>query len=933
MAPPTPAQIESYVRRVYDIARLLLMGLDPASIEDDIIEDVVRTRGWDEADVRPVVSGIITAAMTAGGGPPPPGHLSVPPAPPGGAVAPYGPYYLGHKYLVVNILKPDPHKHFNVPLNREPSSGQTYHEKLEFDAHVTGGTPPFEYKWLVSRNGGAFRHFWMYDNDGNAVVFNSPSRDHRFYKGGEMPGLRNNFHFVEPVSNTMNDPWASLPEGNYQVKVNVTDAAGMEARAVTTFTVGGMIPDKAFIRAHITSPAQAGGWKEIELFRDISSGTEWHEPVTFDCEVGHGVTPYKYEWSIDGAPVPEGTGTGPRFKKFVRGGQTYPVATLDVPFASLAEGRHSVQLKVTDRVGNSATSFVNLVVTLKARGKLHAIITQPQKTEGKDMPEFPLKDEPSTKRKYHDPINFDCEVAGGSGNYEYKWTAEALDQNLNPIPGGVVIPLNFVSRKSFTRGGPTHPVENTLAAPLSNRQPSLTAQDPEASLDAGLYKIKLDVRDINGNQTATSETWIRVGDVGAPTPRSRSSYLGGPDWLGRPAVRVGGGITGPYSPTAGMGYVKRNAVTGGLERARYRVQNPMAGIGRGFSTSDDRFGKENTTFKGDKVRGGTVSKNPAIQAAINQAKRDLNRWARSLSRPVFAKKQAELAKMTKIWSDARKQWVDVRKKARRRTGGWSSFKGAFKGKGTGDAVLAAIAMSSLGADEQRMISEEVQRTYNAFTKADNDLMNFSHQAQIDMENEINNIFTDDFVASIAKRAAFKYKVTDRDVVDYITAEIKIEKESLVSHLIATGKDRFGGPVGALRSASLSAKTIGSGYFGFLTALRLFIFGPWTISTIFVILQFFFVFTYVGYVPQILYIMPIIAGAFVFLLNFADTMRPLDWVTHFMSGAMIGYSAALLLIALGAHTWSFIGGTNTFAFWIAWLILSFIGVFQFYQTGD
>ena len=75
------------------------------------------------------------------------------------------------------------------------------------------------------------------------------------------------------------------------------------------------------------------------------------------------------------------------------------------------------------------------------------------------------------------------------------------------------------------------------------------------------------------------------------------------------------------------------------------------------------------------------------------------------------------------------------------------------------------------------------------------------------------------------------------------------------------------------------------------------------------------------------------GVLVLVRMWADPRRPLDWVTHFMSGAMIGYSAALLLIALGAHTWSFIGGTNTFAFWIAWLILSFIGVFQFYQTGD
>ncbi|GEM_PF-5692216 len=812
MADLTPLQVKQNIEANGALSGIIVAGvtggLPPGTIIANVLAAVPVQLPTLQTATNPQAlrQGVILAVMAATGAA----------APAGAAIGHQGPESLA-QHFVIKILQPDPHDPIEVPMEVEASTGRPYHGHFVFMCEVTGGTGPFRYYWEYRTRAapggwGPWRHFWPYDNNGNAlgapaVQWNQltafPDQEYSFFKGGYDDQVQNNFHYVVPIVNNMNDPWASLPEGMYMVRVTVRDD---------------------------------------------------HD----------------------------------------------------------------------NRIRQAETIFT---VVRKVRGRMQVIITQPQKAEGKDMPEFPIKKEGSTNNPYHDPITFDCEVAGGSGNYLYKWTAEAVDAGSLAAGYNVVsspIPLNFVSRKTFRRGGSTHPVENP--------------QDPEASLPESLYKIKLEVEDINapaGMPNATAETWIRVGDVGTPTPRSRSSYLGGPDWLGRPAVRVGGGITGPYSPTAGMGYVKRNAVTGGLERMRYRAQNPMAGIGRGFSTSDDRFGKDKTEFKSDKVRGGTVSKNPAIQAAVNQGKRDLNRWARSLSRPVFAKKQGELAKMTKIWSDNRKQWVDVRKKARKRSGGWASFKGFGKGKGTGDAVLAAVAISKLitSDDERRMISEEVQRTYNAFTKADNDLMNFSHQAQVDMEDEINKIFSTDFVESIAKRAAFKYKVSDKDSVELVKSELMIEKENTVSHLIATGKDRFGGPVGALRSASLSAKTIGSGYFGFLTALRLFIFGPWTITTLFVILQFFFVFTYVGYVPQILYIMPIIAGAFVFLLNFADTMRPLDWLTHFMSGAMIGYSAALLLIALGAHTWTFIGGTNTFAFWIAWLILSFIGVFQFYQTGD
>src|SRR3989338_2795412 len=109
----------------------------------------------------------------------------------------------------------------------------------------------------------------------------------------------------------------------------------------------------------------------------------------------------------------------------------------------------------------------------------------------------------------------------------------------------------------------------------------------------------------------------------------------------------------------------------------------------------------------------------------------------------------------------------------------------------------------------------------------------------------------------------------------------------------------------------------------------FIFGPWTWTTAFVLLQFFFVLTYVGYNLTYLWIFPIIGAGFAFILNFSESFKPLDWVTHLSSGAIIGYSAMLLLVSLGALNWSFM---STFTFWIIWAILGFLGLFQFYQNG-
>ena len=750
----------------------------------------------------------IANQMRAGAGAPAPAG-AVPPA----QVGPQGPAALP-KHFVVKILQPDPHDPIQVPLEVEASTGNEYHGHFVFMCEVTGGVGPFKYKWDVNvkpPGGGwsGWKHFWPYDQDGDAIknLNNIPATNERedaFFKGGYDDQAPNNFHYFQPLDPShMDDPWASLPEGQYKVRVTVLDTQTKEMR--------------------------------------------------------------------------------------------------------------------------DATSIFSVV--RQSRGRLRVVITQPQKPDGKDMPEFPVKREPTTQYSYHDPIQFSCEVSGGTGNYLYEWMATGIDPNtFSPVTRP--IPLNFVSRRSFSRGGLTHPIENQA--------------DPEASLRAGLYKITVKVEDINNDivKEAYAHTFIRIGEIGSPSPRSRISSFG-PTWLTRPAVRPGGGITGPYGsvlsastdaqPGIRGGYLRKQAVAGGLERARYRLQNPMAGMGRGFGTSERRFGQETTKGStGRDIDYTTISRNPAVQAAINHAKRELNRWARSLTSPIFQKQQAEFKALKKRWDDSRKDWRDVRRKVRQKVGTGSYAWSFLKTQGEGDAALEAIARKIADEDERKMLNDEVERTYNAFTKADSDLLNFTHEVQEALEKEIKGKL-DKIVEPLAKRAAYKFKVPG--TFDVIKAELEIEKDETVETLVKYGKDRLAGPMGALRSASLSAKTLGSSYFALINMIKMLLFGPWTWTTILAIVQFFFVLNYVGYNPQLVYIMPLISASFVFLLNFSDVKMLFDGVTHFMSGAAIGYSAELLLVALGAPSWSFIGGTASFGFWIAWIILCFIGIFQFYQVGE
>jgi len=103
-------------------------------------------------------------------------------------------------------------------------------------------------------------------------------------------------------------------------------------------------------------------------------------------------------------------------------------------------------------------------------------------------------------------------------------------------------------------------------------------------------------------------------------------------------------------------------------------------------------------------------------------------------------------------------------------------------------------------------------------------------------------------------------------------------------------------------------------------------GPWILGLVFLFLQYMMVFFYNGNY-MFIYTMPLLGAGLLFLLNSTNTRYPMDVLTFLISGAIIGYDAVILIIAL--HIDLFV---STFWLWMIFLILGFLGAFQIFGPG-
>jgi len=349
---------------------------------------------------------------------------------------------------------------------------------------------------------------------------------------------------------------------------------------------------------------------------------------------------------------------------------------------------------------------------------------------------------------------------------------------------------------------------------------------------------------------------------------------------------------------------------------------------------------------------------PLLRSAINRGKRVIRKSARAYYVEVLkgadqrldeVKKELDTAKREhKSAEDTFKKLREEESKALKSMSG--EIKAPVEGVPVGAAGKVEFQERRAALEEAKIILQEAKEKLDKVSKEAEELertydpRNF-YNVMLGVLNPIVEAQSTGLAAALAKGGGTEYwrygesRYENAGLnADIIRGELQKEADYLARYYGRRMQRRIKTKLPSLllgmRNISFGAQTGGEAWTQLLHNLWNFVFGPWTIGTAFVLVQFFFVLTYVGYSVQILWVMPIIAAVITFIFNFSDSMRPFDWITHLASGAMIGYSAALFLIALGVHNWSTLGieGTSSIGFWIAWALLGFIGLFQFYQTG-
>ena len=327
-----------------------------------------------------------------------------------------------------------------------------------------------------------------------------------------------------------------------------------------------------------------------------------------------------------------------------------------------------------------------------------------------------------------------------------------------------------------------------------------------------------------------------------------------------------------------------------------------------------------------------LKKDPFLLAASNKGKRMLNSYAKAEYSRIF----------NPITRDYNRRAVELRQLGARAAAARVQLRRIIRGQARRSAGLGMMQRS-----DQDMINAAETLAARDGLMAGNVALNDAHDL---LQNYINSRdkFYDDYkrdsesaaaqltaylknkAQTIAIRLARQYRMpTNSSDEDELKQDLDAYAGEIAENFVARGRSASHAFMRGLSITSRGLETASATGMNVFSNTVNFIFGPWTIMAVFALLEFFFVLTYVGYNLTYLWIFPLIGAAFTFILNFSNSFKPLDWVTHLSSGAVIGYSAMLLLIALGALNWSFM---STFWFWIIWAILGFLGIMQFYQNG-
>ncbi|MCX6818387.1 MAG: hypothetical protein NT129_00105 [Candidatus Aenigmarchaeota archaeon] len=351
---------------------------------------------------------------------------------------------------------------------------------------------------------------------------------------------------------------------------------------------------------------------------------------------------------------------------------------------------------------------------------------------------------------------------------------------------------------------------------------------------------------------------------------------------------------------------------------------------------------------------------PKLRSAINAGRRNLQKRAKNAYDDIAGDKIKEFEQAKKnvktLMDDYNKQIKKLKKFASGREGILKQLTKGPKAAGGIGAIVGMLANFAAGSGatekaEIDAINLEIERIGKELERAER---NFDDLIKEQMKS-------DEIIAKMQQRLV---TVVDQIVADLIIRRKDLEeKKDIITTYLNNeanrlayfyGKQyrgkisRYAGWVGMTAGNLASGmQTWGDVWGLFWDNIKTIIFGPWVWGSLLIFLQFLMISAWVSpIIPGTqfyLYMMPFLLGLFTFMMNIESSKQPMDWITHIVSGTLIGFTTILLLIAIWTPqdlaTFNFAGSSDglwynswIFFFFIWFIIAFFVGVFQFYRSG-
>lgn len=336
---------------------------------------------------------------------------------------------------------------------------------------------------------------------------------------------------------------------------------------------------------------------------------------------------------------------------------------------------------------------------------------------------------------------------------------------------------------------------------------------------------------------------------------------------------------------------------------------------------------------------GMARMDPKIRSAINKGRV----WLRKEAKKIFDEK---LGAITTRINDVKNNFTkakELHEKTREKAENFLKDKGGTGILDMAAAVPQAKAVSMIAGAVEKLTSggenkgeallvEELRQSYENLLSAEKELKELEKQSETDVAVNMMKGYlkarADEIATELGLQGDYRnYLIDEADMLAYFYGK-------QYSNFLGRQLGRLGI---LTRGVAMGTLTWGDVWGLFWDNIKTLIFGPWLWGMGLAALQWFFVAAYIQPIAPSPYyfVLPIVTGFFVFIMNIEASKYPWDWLTHFVAGVIIGFSTTIFLIAIWTpqDLAEFTGIGSWLFFWFIWAFLAlFVGVFQFYHSG-